>query len=898
MEKKYGKIIGFIACFILILSGALLFVYFKNNNINIIDDKLELVYGVAHKINVDVRKNDIELEWESSNPELVIVEDGNILFVSNESGSATITVESKNGFRDTIVIETIKNEEVIPVTGIDLSDFDNITVDNNESFSLNASVYPNDATNQGILYTSSDPESVKINNDGVITVLNNKVDTVTITATSIDGNFSSSINVNVGASKNVDSNDIKDNVESNTTINVKPLKSLSFTKNEITLNTGDYFSLESLLKLEPKNANLYNLTWSFGVTNKMAPVIDVDKSTGVVRAIRGGTSTVTVKYKNISASIRVNVKNHNKLIGSFLKASGTNIVKVVDGKEMPVILKGINLGAWLSRSYSMSSFVPLVKEDIQANKYGDNSCINNISFYGALMSERKGGRLTETQAIELSNILYNNFVNEEDFDIIAQMGANVVRLPIEYSFFSKYKTKKEALDYIENVVKIANERGIYVIIDLHLVKGRQNDGGYCGKGTFFEKDEKTNTYPNIDDTVKLWADIAYRFKDNIGVAGYELLNEPEGNIGPLVYYYNEAYKTIRKYDKNHIVIMDENCVVCGYKGASQYRDENGLTNNIGNLPDPNLLPKNMTNEEKTLYWGKDRVWYNVVYSTHDYTYKSSSQTEDKHDGKNIYLLLDRLKDKLENVKLKSNTYAVPYYVGEFSFYGTSVFRNNNSNAYKEYLQVWNAAMDLYERYGFSYSPWTYKANNELYYGLVFYGSGNKINPSNKIKADLINDSYETLKNKFSYKSYENMKFNEDYYFMLLEQFKSKRIVTSIKASKTNFEMKVGDSTYIDVTVTPVTAINKKLNWISSSDDVVKVDYETGRLEAVGKGTATITISNNPFDKYIDSTDVFKCSGKLASNIEDVSINNFNCVKYTIDDSNSKVVSTIIKIIVK
>lgn len=875
-KKSYIVIILFILVVVL-----LLIVFFKKTNIE--NNNISLKYGENYKIKLNKKYEDNDLEWTSSNPDLVVVENGNIYFKSNESGNVTITVKSKDGYEENFEITVVKSEDIINVESIDITKYENLEISKDKDIKICADVYPENATNKAVVYESSVPNSVSIDNDGNVKVLNDNVDSVVITATSVDGNYISKINLRIKKESNVESDSSQ-----NQTHDDISFTSLSFDKKEITLNTGDYFSLQSILNLKPIDGNRSNLVWSYGITDKNAPVIEVDKTNGVVRAIRGGTSTVTVKFSNLSASVRVNVKNHNKITGNFLKTDKTKIVKNVNGTNMPVVLKGINLGAWLSRSYSMSAFVPLAKADIESNKYGADSCINNNSFYGALLSKsRDGGNLTETQVKELSGILYDNFITEEDFDLISQMGANVVRLPIEYSFFSKYSTVKDALDYIENVVRIAGERGIYTIIDLHLAKGRQNSGGYCGGAEFY-----TNQ-AYIKEMINLWGHIAFRFKDNVMVAGYELLNEPEGNTKTLISYYNSAYKIIRKYDKNHIVIMDENCVVCGYEGASSVREND----DIGSLPNPSVIDTSI---------GKDVKWYNVVYSTHDYTYKTSDQSE-KTSNKNIEDLIVRLKEKLENVKKKSDDYNVPYYVGEFSFYGTINDRNNKSSDYKKYLQAWNVGMDLYEKYGFSYSPWTYKANNDLYYGLVFWGTkankdyGTNCVESNSnyncIKANLLKDSYNVLKTKFSYKSYENMKFNEDFYFMFLEQFNSKRIVTSIKADVKKLEMNVGDIKFVNATVSPNTAINKKLNWKSSNSNVATVDSNTGMIKAIGKGKATITITNNPFTKYIDSADIYKCDGKLASNIKDASLNDYSCKKTDLNNSNDKSISTTIEIVV-
>ena len=377
----------------------------------------------------------------------------------------------------------------------------------------------------------------------------------------------------------------------------------------------------------------------------------------------------------------------------------TNGKRIVNQNGYSIILKGYNLGAWLSRSYSMSAFVPLANSQEEFNKL-DISCINNESFYQVL---DKNPNVKSEQINELSNILYDSFITEDDWDIISQTGANVVRLPFEYSFFTILGDER-AFEILDLAINNAKKRGIYVILDLHLVQGRQNSGGWCNDYTFFSNSNYRN------NMVELWGKIAKRYKDEAGIAGFDLLNEPEGHTSVLLDFYNKAYKKIREYDKNHIIIMEENCLVCGHAGATQ-------SNTIGSLPNP-----------------KDYGWSNVMYSVHDYVNTGYDTLPN--------VLMSRITSRLKLLEEKMNKYNIPYYIGEFSYLGSTDEKNNYNARFREYLCVWNCVIDKYEELGLSYTPWTYKANNEMFFGLVYYGT-------TKEKADIFNDDYNTLKTKFS-----------------------------------------------------------------------------------------------------------------------------------------------------
>ena len=62
-------------------------------------------------------------------------------------------------------------------------------------------------------------------------------------------------------------------------------------------------------------------------------------------------------------------------------------------------------------------------------------------------------------------------------------------------------------------------------------------------------------------------------------------------------------------------------------------------------------------------------------------------------------------------------------------------------------------------------------------------------------------------------------------------------------SITNNTIKVGDKLSLSVTLAPVNATNKKVNWKTSEEKIAKVS-ENGVVEAVGEGTVTIIAYND------------------------------------------------------
>ena len=161
-------------------------------------------------------------------------------------------------------------------------------------------------------------------------------------------------------------------------------------------------------------------------------------------------------------------------------------------------------------------------------------------------------------------------VTDEDWDAMAANGFSVVRLIMSWSLLEPDRDQidQDYLDDVEDAVTAANERGIYIVLDVHQdawgMSSATPEGTTCPSGTEAAigwdgapewatiTDGATtclapgggresapavqrafaNFYANTDDIADhlttVWAAIAERFGDTDGVAGYDLLNEPNG----------------------------------------------------------------------------------------------------------------------------------------------------------------------------------------------------------------------------------------------------------------------------------------------------------------------------------------------------------------------------------
>lgn len=129
------------------------------------------------------------LVWRSSNTGVAEVDsNGNVKAVG--AGDAVITVSSKNGKTATCSVHVTGR----PVTGVSL-DKENYSLSIGQTGVLNATVYPENAGNKTVHFSSSDPGTVSVDDEGTLTAL--KSGTVTITVTTDEGGFTDTCTVNV-----------------------------------------------------------------------------------------------------------------------------------------------------------------------------------------------------------------------------------------------------------------------------------------------------------------------------------------------------------------------------------------------------------------------------------------------------------------------------------------------------------------------------------------------------------------------------------------------------------------------------------------------------------------------------------------------------------------------------
>lgn len=175
---------------------------------------------------------------------------------------------------------------------------------------------------------------------------------------------------------------------------------------------------------------------------------------------------------------------------------------IKEGRDA-VKIKGVNLGNWLVLEKWMSTEL---FEGIQAHDEED--------FYHALPPEEAALRLRMHRSY---------FIQERDFQNIAALGFNAVRIPVPHYIFGGQVPYVGCIEYLDRAFDWAEKYGLLVLVDVHTVPDSQNgfdNGGLTGVIKWHHKPE------NISGTVELIDRLADRCAHRPALYGIKLLNEP------------------------------------------------------------------------------------------------------------------------------------------------------------------------------------------------------------------------------------------------------------------------------------------------------------------------------------------------------------------------------------
>jgi len=324
----------------------------------------------------------------------------------------------------------------------------------------------------------------------------------------------------------------------------------------------------------------------------------------------------------------------------------TNGKYLYDENDEIILLRGTNVGNWLVPE----GWMGIIDIDGQ-NDDVDGQKLTYKKMMQAFADNENN--FTKEQIDELLDIYYANWFTEQDVKFIKDSGFNCIRLPFGYfNVADDEGNLTDGINRIDLCLEWCQKYQIYCILDLHGAYGSQNKEHHSGDDTQCILFEDTECQKK---TIKLWREIANRYKDNNCVLGYDLLNEPTGNTGKTGeaqhLFHNELYQAIRQIDGNHIIII-ESCW------------------NFTDFPDIGRFG-----------------WENVLYEMHMYDFSDNTASYLAYHMF-TYMLVTQLQDK-------------PVLIGEF-WLG---------------MQNLELAITSFEEKSFNWTSWAYKTNNRGAWGI-------------------------------------------------------------------------------------------------------------------------------------------------------------------------------------
>ncbi|GLW11864.1 hypothetical protein Misp01_69920 [Microtetraspora sp. NBRC 13810] len=322
--------------------------------------------------------------------------------------------------------------------------------------------------------------------------------------------------------------------------------------------------------------------------------------------------------------------------------------RLADGKGEPVRLRGVGLGGWMNMENFITGYP--ASEDLM------RSAVREV--------------LGEERHAMFFDRMLTSFFGDEDAALLAGMGVNCVRVPVNYRHFESDERPFELIEdgfrHLDRVIDQCGAHGIYTVLDLHALPGSQNQHWHSDNPTHVASFWRHRHFQ--DRVVHLWEAIADRYRDRAWVAGYNLVNEPADPSGKVIGpFYDRLVKAVRTADPGHVIFLDGNTYSTDF---SVFRE----------------------------------VYANTVFVCHDYALAGFA-----HGGpypgytRGEWCDRDQLEREFERRTRFQRETGTPLWVGEFG----PVYTGDPKIDEQRY-QILRDQLDIYDANEAGWSLWTYK----------------------------------------------------------------------------------------------------------------------------------------------------------------------------------------------
>ncbi|MGE5558566.1 MAG: glycoside hydrolase family 5 protein [Bacillota bacterium] len=329
-----------------------------------------------------------------------------------------------------------------------------------------------------------------------------------------------------------------------------------------------------------------------------------------------------------------------------------NRISVKDGALVrggePVRFRGVSFGSWINIENFM---IGLSGVDHQIQDY-----------FRAIFGEENRARFFDSY--------WDSFITEEDFKFIKGCGFNLIRLAFNYRYFEDglhpFEYRDPGIKLLDRAVKLCKKYRIYFLLDFHALPGGQNTTPPADNLTGYPMVYMEKHYQ--ERSVRLWQFLIDRYKSEEYLFGYDLMNEPIGNIGDINSFYRMLAKAVREVDPLRPMVIEEPA------GNARSGD-----------PDMDLA-RDLFDDA------------NTVYSFHWYPLSGFSQYPGEYQGK--YWDRAALAAQVESSRRYSREVNRPVLIGEFG--------NRNQQPKESLLAKLDDGLSIMEELGWHWTMWSYK----------------------------------------------------------------------------------------------------------------------------------------------------------------------------------------------
>ena len=281
-------------------------------------------------------------------------------------------------------------DDSVSVTGIDIKE-SSMTIEEGSTSTISYTIFPSNATNKAVTWTSDKKEVATVKDGRVTGVL---AGTAKITVKTNDGGFSDSINVTVTASK-------------------VAVLGVILDKTSIDMEVGSTSTIKATV--QPTNASDKTVTWSSN-DEKIATV-----DNGTVHAISAGTAVITVKTndgdKTATCSVNVTAASSGYAPTDYVN----DFLAKYDGSfgNFKIVETGDNYVALASEGNPKSLIDGIDPSELRESNilvYGYDSEAAAKTAFNEFLVNSKNGSKGETALTQIDKVgMASNFATVKDY---------------------------------------------------------------------------------------------------------------------------------------------------------------------------------------------------------------------------------------------------------------------------------------------------------------------------------------------------------------------------------------------------------------------------------------------------------------------------------------------------